>query len=98
MNQSMYSRVAKVVWSRSRHGPRLRISSVLYRPMVVSARALSKLSPLLPTDATIWLSAKWLVHHSDRGGQPRFKGSSQHFVMKEVCDECCEASAVESAA
>jgi hypothetical protein len=38
-------------------GPRRRISSVLYRPMIVSARALSKLSPREPTEATAPASA-----------------------------------------
>ena len=32
----------------------------------------------------------------DRPAKGGFKWSSQHFVMKEVCDECCEASAGDS--
>jgi hypothetical protein len=38
-------------------GPRRRISSVLYRPMIVSAKALSKLSPREPTEVTAPASA-----------------------------------------
>lgn len=37
-------------------GPRLRITSVLYKPLMVSARALSWASPVLPTDG--WMPAR----------------------------------------
>ena len=33
-----------------------------------------------------------LVHHSDAGGQGGFNWWSQHLVMKEVHDGCCEGS------
>jgi hypothetical protein len=41
LNQSTHSRVAYSTWSMPFQGPRRRISSVLYSPMMVSARALS---------------------------------------------------------
>ena len=50
LNQSTYSRVAYSRWSRSFQGARLWMSSVLYRPMTDSARALSYESPTEPTD------------------------------------------------
>ena len=37
-----------------------------------------------------------VVFHTDRGSQTRFKGSSQHLVMKEVHGECCGASGGDS--
>jgi hypothetical protein len=40
LNQSTHSRVAYSTWSMPFQGPRRRISSVLYGPMMVSARAL----------------------------------------------------------
>src|SRR5215216_5674926 len=57
LNQSTPSKVAYSTWSMPFQGPRRRISSVLYSPMIVSARALSKLSPREPTEATAPASA-----------------------------------------
>ena len=58
LNQSTYSRVAYSRWSRSFQGARLWMSSVLYRPMTDSARALSYESPTEPTDGVMpaWVS------------------------------------------
>ena len=58
LNQSTHSRVANSTASRLRHGPRVRITSVLYSPMMDSARALSYESPTLPTDCSMPASAK----------------------------------------
>jgi hypothetical protein len=57
LNQSTHSKVAYSTWSRPLHGPR-RISSVLYSPMIVSARALSNESPREPTEQTAPASAR----------------------------------------
>jgi hypothetical protein len=43
LNQSTHSKVAYSTWSMPFQGPRRRISSVLYSPMIVSARALMPL-------------------------------------------------------
>ena len=53
LNQSTHSRVANSTGSRPRQGPRVRITSVLYSPMMDSARALSYESPTLPTDGSM---------------------------------------------
>ena len=58
LNQSTHSRVANSTASRLRHGPRVRITSVLYSPMMDSARALSYESPTLPTDCSMPASAR----------------------------------------
>src|SRR5213594_3263858 len=60
LNQSTHSSVAYSTASRCRHGPRRWITSVLYRPMIVSANALSYESPTLPTDGSAPASAsRW---------------------------------------
>ena len=61
LNQSTYSRVAYSRWSRSFHGARLWMSSVLYRPMTDSARALSYESPTEPTDGSMPASVSRFV-------------------------------------
>jgi len=66
LNQSTYSRVAYSTWSRLRHGPLLRISSVLYNPITDSARALSYESPTDPTDGEIPVSTRRSVYRIDR--------------------------------
>jgi hypothetical protein len=48
LNQSTHSSVANSTASMFRQGPRRRITSVLYNPMIDSARALSYESPVLP--------------------------------------------------
>ena len=53
-------------WSRSRQGPLLRISSVLYNPITDSARALSYESPTDPTDGEILVSTRRSVYRIDR--------------------------------
>ena len=55
MNQSTHVSVANSTASRLRHGPRRRITSVLNKPITVSASALSYASPRL-ADAGIELS------------------------------------------
>ena len=61
LNQSTYLRVAYSTWSRSFHGARLWISSVLYKPITDSARALSYESPTEPTDGEMPASARRLL-------------------------------------
>src|SRR4029453_15601974 len=56
--QSTHSKVASSRSSRPRQGPRRRISSVLYSPIVLSAKALSKESPREPTEVTAPASAR----------------------------------------
>jgi len=58
LNHSIHSRVANSTASSDRHGPRLRITPVLYRPLMLSAKALSSLSPTLPTEGSIPASAR----------------------------------------
>ena len=57
LNQSTHASVANSTASMCRHGPRRRITSVLNRPMIVSARALSYASPRLPTASAMPASA-----------------------------------------
>jgi hypothetical protein len=45
-----HSAVARSSSAALRHGPRRRINSALYNPLIVSASALSKLSPLEPAE------------------------------------------------
>ena len=61
LNESTYSRVAYSTWSRSFHGARLWMISVLYKPITDSARALSYESPTDPTDGSMPTSVKRLV-------------------------------------
>lgn len=56
--QCTHSRVAYSTPSTPRHGPRGRMTSVLYRPITDSARALSYESPRLPTEGSIPASAR----------------------------------------
>jgi hypothetical protein len=49
-----------------RQGPRRRTTSVLNRPLIVSASALSWLSPTLPTDGSRPASASRSVYRIDR--------------------------------
>jgi hypothetical protein len=58
LNQSTHARVANSTASNERHGLRRWITSVLNRPMIVSARALSYASPTLPTVGSIPASAR----------------------------------------
>jgi len=51
LNQSIQDRVANSTSSALFQGPSLRMTSVLYRPLIVSAIALSYESPRLPTQA-----------------------------------------------
>jgi len=53
-----HSAVAYSTLSTVRHGPRCLITSVLYRPLIVSASALSNESPTVPTEARIPASAR----------------------------------------
>src|SRR6266849_5282533 len=62
LNQSTQSSVANSTASRCRHGPLRRITSVLNRPMMVSASALSYESPRLPTDGAMPASASRSVY------------------------------------
>ena len=57
LNQSIHSKVAYSRSSMPFQGPRRRISSVLYSPMIVSASALSNESPREPTEVTAPASA-----------------------------------------
>jgi hypothetical protein len=50
LNQSTHAAVASSTPSTVRHGLRGLINSVLYRPLIVSARALSYELPIAPTD------------------------------------------------
>ena len=52
LNQATHSRVANSTASLVFQGPRRWISSALYKPLMVSARALSELSPQLPTEGS----------------------------------------------
>src|SRR6266705_739073 len=65
-----HSRVASSTCSAVRQGPRRRISSALYKPLTASASALSKLSPLDPTEATAPSSASRWVERTDRYSHP----------------------------
>ena len=58
LNQWTHSRVANSTGSRPRQGPGGRITSVLYSPMIDSAKALSYESPTLPTDCLMPASAR----------------------------------------
>src|SRR3954447_15248365 len=60
--QSTHSRVANSAASMLRHGPRRRITSVLNRPLIVSASALSYESPTLPTEGSIPASSRRSVY------------------------------------
>src|SRR5512133_1070725 len=71
LNQSVYSAVAYSRWATVRHGPRRLISSVLYRPLIVSASALSNESPVVPTEAAIPASARRSVYRMDVYCEPR---------------------------
>ena len=53
MNQATHSSVANSRSLSPRHGPACRITTVLYRPMTDSSRALSYGSRRLPTDASM---------------------------------------------
>src|SRR5215211_1721341 len=61
LNPSTHSSVANSTASRDRHGPRRWITSALSRPLIVSASALSKLSPTLPTEGSMPAAAKGSV-------------------------------------
>ena len=52
LNQSTHSRVANSAASKDRHGPRRWITLALNRPLIVSSRALARLSPTLPTEGS----------------------------------------------
>ena len=52
LNQSTHSRVAYSTSSTFLHGPLGWMTSVLNSPMMVSARALSSESPILPTEGS----------------------------------------------
>ncbi|MDX6428586.1 MAG: hypothetical protein QOE54_952 [Streptosporangiaceae bacterium] len=58
--QLMYSAVASSTPDRVFQGPSLLISSVLYRPIVDSIRALSK-SQTVPMEASSPASSRWAV-------------------------------------
>src|ERR671910_1212647 len=66
LNQSTHSRVASSMASKLRHGPRRWITSALNKPLIVSARALSYESPVLPTDGSMPASASRSVYRIDR--------------------------------
>ena len=53
-NQSTHSAVAYATASRVRYGPKGLISSVLYNPLIDSAKALSYDEPTDPTDAAMF--------------------------------------------
>src|SRR5512144_2203201 len=57
LNQSTHSSVAYSTASNDRHGPRRWMTSVLNRPITVSASALSYESPTLPTEGSMPASA-----------------------------------------
>jgi hypothetical protein len=70
LNQSTHSKVAYSTSSRPFQGPRRRTSSALYSSMIVSARALSKLSPREPTEVTAPASASRSVQRMARHWRP----------------------------
>lgn len=53
LNHDTHSSAANSTSSRLRHSPFLWITSALYRPLVVSPKALSYESPTPPTDSSI---------------------------------------------
>ena len=64
LNQSAHSRVANPTASKDRHGPHRWITSVSNRPLIVSARALSSLSPSFD---------RLRMRAADRGRDPRLR-------------------------
>ena len=60
-HHATHSAVALSTSAAVRHGPRRRISSALYKPLIVSARALSYESPLEPTELAMPASASRAV-------------------------------------
>ena len=66
LNQSIHSRVANSTALKVRHEPRRWMTSALNRPLMVSASALSQLSPTLQTDGSIPASARRSEYLIDR--------------------------------
>jgi hypothetical protein len=62
LNYSTYSAVASSTSASVFHGPRLLISSVLYRPICDSIRALPYASPAVPMEAPIPAWIRWAVN------------------------------------
>jgi len=71
LNQSTHSRVAHSTASKLRQGPRRWMTSALQRPLIVSAKALSWLSPTLPAEGSMPASASRSVYLIDRYCDPR---------------------------
>jgi hypothetical protein len=57
MYQSIHFSVCHSTSRSVRHGPRALMTSVLKRPMTLSASALSSLSPTVPTEGSMPASA-----------------------------------------
>lgn len=73
LNQSTHSSVAYSTASKPRHVPRRWITSAFVEPLIVSAKALSQLSPTLPTDGSIPASASRSLYLIETYWRPRWK-------------------------
>ena len=60
-HHATHAAVARSTSAAVRHGPRRRINSALYKPLIVSARALSYESPLAPTELAMPASSSRVV-------------------------------------
>lgn len=71
LNRSTHSRIAHSTSSKLRHGLRGWMTSALNNLLIVSARALSWLSPTLPTEGSMPASANCSVYLTDGYWLPR---------------------------
>lgn len=96
LNQSTHSRVAYSTASIFRHGPRGHMTSVLNRPLIVSASTLSYESPTLPTEDSIPASASRYVYRIDRYRLPRSLWCTSPSVPVREYSACSRASSTRS--
>ena len=66
LNQSTHASLAYSTALKLRHGPRRWMTPALNRPLIVSASALSQLSPTLPAEGSMPASANRSVYLIDR--------------------------------